>query len=553
MKARWFARLHPGVAQAAEELRAGEVSRREFLRQATLLGTSAAAAAALAAGVLGGPRAAAAQGAPGRERPRRGGHLRCSMRVQQMTDPATFDWAEKSNVARQVLEYLTVTDPDNVTRPWLCERWEPSADLKTWTLHLRRGVRWSNGDAFTADDVVVNFRRWLDPATGSSNLGLFQALAPGSGGGTGVERADDHTVRLHLGRPELAIPENLYSYPAAMVHRRFAEEGGDFSRNPVGTGPFRLAGFQVGRLAELVKRPPADYWGPEVYLERITYLDHGDEAAAGLAALASGQVDLVYEAFVEQLEVIARLPDVRLYEQLTANTGLARMQVDRPPFTDRRVRAALRLCQDHARLLELAHRGRGAPAHDHHVAPVQPDHAPMPVPRRDIERARRLLRQAGHGDGLELTIDVKKEPPWELAAVQALAEMCRPAGIRIRINPMPNAQYWDVWDKTPFGFTAWTHRPLGVMTLNLAYRSGVPWNETHYDNPVFDHLLDRAGATLSIAERRRHMGRLQAMLQADAVMAQPFWRAVFAAGHRRVRGYRLHPTFYHQLNGVWMA
>src|SRR5207237_5944754 len=131
------------------------IDRREFLRYAALLGMSATAAYAFVRKVTGEPLVAqaTAQGLP------RGGVLRIGMRCQDLRSPHTYSWVESSNTARQVLDYLTTTGRDTVTRPSLVEKWEASPDLKTWRLRLRRTVKWHNGWQCTAAARVWTFRR----------------------------------------------------------------------------------------------------------------------------------------------------------------------------------------------------------------------------------------------------------------------------------------------------------------------------------------------------------------------------------------------------------
>ncbi len=568
-------RMHPGVRVLARQLETGACDRREFLRSACLLGLGASAAYAMAGRILGEHLVDPLRAAPAT--PRMGGILRVSMPVPEITDPATFDWTEKSNCVRHTLEYLTYTGPDNVTRPYLAERWEASDDLRTWTFHLRRGIRWHNGDAFNADDVIFNFTRWLDPRTGSSNQGLFGAMTEEYETGErnedgspkmgrrmragAIEKVDDYTVRLHLDRPVLSIAENLYNYPTAIVHRDFDRHGASILDWPVGTGPYAIAEFAVGEKCILKKRPE-EYWGKDlddpviggpIYLDEIHYYDHGPASAAQLAAFASGQVDMIYEFGKDSYEMAKSIPGGVIYEAQTAQTGVARMQVDHPPFDDPRVRRAVQLCCDAPVYRDLVYFGRGMTGEHHHVAPIHPEYFELPKLRRNVEEARRLLAEAGHPDGLELTIDVgNTNGPWQQQVCEIFREQLADAGIRLNINLMPAAQYWEIWDKTPFGFTSWTHRPLGTMVLSLGYRCGVPWNESHYCNREFDAALDAAEALVDVEARRGKMKRVEEILQKDAVIVQPLWIPKFFVASEKVKNLRAHPTQYHQFHRVWI-
>lgn len=548
--------LHPHIATLKDQLCAGKIDRREFLRTATLLGLSAGAAYAMAGSITGEAPvpAALAAGKPG-------GMLRFAMRVQEMRDPATFSWVEMSNQARHIGEYLTLTGPDNITRPFLAESWTASYDLKTWEFKLRKGVKWNNGDEFTADDVVFNFTRWLNPDLNSPNIGLFSAMVeevevagvltkrmiPNA-----VEQVDKHTIRLNLGTPELAVPENLYEYTCMIMHRDFEKNGSDFSQSPIGTGPFELSKYTVGREAVLKKR--SNYWGPEPYLDGIHYIDLGEERAQWVSAIAADEVDAIYEVDISQIGIFNELPNLQVLEARTAQTAVARFQTDAAPFDNKTLRQAVLAAIDTNGVLDKAYAGRGFPGEHHHVCPIHPEYFKLPEKQRDKAKAKQLLKEAGYPDGLELPISYGNTTgPWEENCIKAMAEQLAEIGIRLIPNPMPANEYWQVWRDVPFGLTAWTHRPLGVMVLQLAYLTGVPWNETHYSNPEFDSALQKAAGILDVEERRNAMETVQSILADDAVICQPLWRSVFSAANIRVKNIRQHPTNVHQFNEVFFG
>jgi len=551
---------HALVPTLKRQLVEGQIDRREFVRYATLLGMAAPAAYAFVARVT---RERLVAPAEAQATLPKGGTLRIAMRCQDLKSPHTYSWIESANSARQVLDYLTVTGVDNVTRPSLIEKWEPSPDLKTWTLRVRKSVKWHNGRQFTADDVVWNLKRVLDPKTGSSVLGLMKGFlledyetgekddkgnpkkASRLWDANAIQKVDDFTVRLNGKTPQLAVPEQLFHYPLLILD---PAENGEFKVGSNGTGAFTLVENEVGRRQVLKAHKPS-YWGGGPYLDQLEFIDLGDDPAASVAALASKQVDGLYGADIVQLEALQKIPHVQMYQVTTAYTATARMQPVKP-FDDKRVRQAMRYAIDSNAVLQIAHRGLGQPGEHHHVSPVHPEYAKLAPPQRDVARAKKLLAEAGYPNGIDVEIICRPQPAWELLAVQTMVEQWKEAGIRVKINVMPSTQYWEVWTKVPFGFTTWAHRPLGIMSLALAYRSGGPWNESKYSNPEFDRLLTQAEGTLDVAARREIMARLETILQEDGPIVQPVWRAIFTFHDKRVQGFRPHPTLYifgHQL------
>ena len=552
-------RQHPLVADLRGQLTSGRCGRRDFLRGVTLLGVAAPAAYTIAGQILGEgvvPEARAQGTAP-----QKGGILKVAMQVQKMDDPATYSWGEMANQTRHTAEYLTITDSNNITHPMLAESWEPNDDLTEWTFKIRKGVTWHNGEELTAEHVKWNVDRWLDPALGSSNrsLSTFAAMVEDDGDAKAVregavEVTDSHTIVFRLSKPVLSVPEDLYEYPTAIVHPSFKAP---FSDNPIGTGPYTLAELQVGqrcilkRITETTDGQPFTYWGDAPYLDEIHYYDFATDNQ--LTAFATGDVDTIYEFGLEQIALAEALPG-RVIETRTAQTLCFRMQVDQAPFDDIKVRQAIVKASDNDVFPTLVYQGKGEVGENYHVAPIHPEYFRLPKQERDVEGAKALLEEAGYGDGLELTIDVgNTNGTWQQAACELLRDQLGEAGIRLNINVMPPSKYWEIWTQTPFGATAWAHRPLGTQALSLAYRTGVPWNDSHFADAAFDRALDEAEALLDVEERRRAMEPVEKLLQDAAVMVQPLWRPLFTIVNERVQDLQGHPTQYHQFNKVWLS
>ena len=536
--------VHPAARMYAEEHLAGKLDRREFLTRATSMGVTAAGAYAM----IGLAVPARAQDAA-----QEGGTLRIQQEVRPMKDPRVWDWSQIANFGRGWLEYLVEYQIDGTFRPMLLEAWEISDDAKIYTLTVRQGVTWNNGDPFTAENVAENFTRWCDATVEGNSMasrmnGLVDPETQQAREGA-IEVVDETTVRLNLDVANIAIIADVSDYPAAVVHPSY--DGGDFmgEGQAIGTGPYLPESLDVGVKGVLVRNDDHEWWGKEVYggaaLERIEFIDYGTDPASWLAALESDEVDMLYESVGEFIEIMDSL-DLVKSEAVTANTICIRAnqqaEVDGTrPYEDVRVRRALQLAVDNAVLLELGYSGLGIPAENHHVCPIHPEYAEIPAPEYDPDQALALMEEAGMADFEHELISIDDD--WRKNTTDAVAAQLRDAGINVKRTILPGSTFWNDWAKYPFSSTNWNQRPLGVQVLALAYRSGEPWNETGYASEEFDRLLAEASAIVDADQRREVMSQIETLLREDGVVIQPYWMSVFRHYRENVTGAEMHPSY----------
>jgi peptide/nickel transport system substrate-binding protein len=474
------------------------------------------------------------------------------MDIRAQRDPRTWDWSELANVCRGWLEYLVQYNRDGSVTPVLLEGWQADATATTYTLFVRRGVKWNNGDDFTAADVAHNIARWADASVEGNSMAVrMEALSEGGKLRDGaVEIVDSHTLRLHLSRPDIALIVNMADYPAAVVHPSFT--GNDPVANPIGTGPYRPVSHQTGIGAVIERNPDHTWWneGNGAWLDRIEFVDLGTDPAAHVAAAEAGEIEIVYQSqgdFIDIFEAIGMVGS----SAVTAATLAIRFNQGHEPYNRREVRRALQKAVNNALVLELGYNNLGEPAENHHVCRIHPEYAQLPPLVVDPAAARAEIAAAGLADYEFELISIDDD--WQAATCNAVAAQLRDAGIRVKRTILPGATFWNDWTKYPWSATEWNMRPLGVQVLNLAYRSGVAWNETGFSNAEFDALLDQANGIADADERRVIMRRLEQILQEEGVLIQPYWRSLYRHARPNVHGAEMHPTFEVRYQYYWKS
>ncbi|NQU29516.1 MAG: ABC transporter substrate-binding protein [Anaerolineae bacterium] len=408
------------------------------------------------------------------------------------------------------LIYDRLTEPafDSMTpNPSLAESWESNEDANVWTFHLREDVYFHDGTQLTSADVAYSANHWKTSET-SILATSFQIV-------DSIETPDDFTVVFNLTAPLVTFDLTVMDYRARVVPK---DGFPSVLETGMGSGPFKLETLDVEGITVLVAND--DYWdGPPGVKAVEVYAIAESEAQT--TALLSGQLD--FQGVT--LDIAQRFEgnDDFIITQIPSGdwSGLV-MRTDIPPFDNLPLRQAMHLVMDRQKLVDLALSGAGTVSCDSPVMPSDPN-VYSDCYEQDIEAAKAKLAEAGYPDGF--TIDLYASSicqDWE-ALTEIYQQDAALAGIDVEIVTVSADGFWsEQWMVEPFVITCWNAR-LADAALNEIYRGGGSWNESFWNVPEFDALLDAARAEKDADVRRQYYQDAQQMLHEDGGTLIPYY------------------------------
>ncbi len=472
-----------------------------------------------------------------------GGTLKATLFADNTTlDPIYTTSTTDIFITINTYDNLVLIQPDLSLKPMLATSWAANADLTSWTFELREGVKFHHGKDFKAEDVVHSFNRMLDPVLDSPVRPTMEIIDE-------ITVIDDYTVRFDLVSPSAFFADTLSEYQARMTPSDIDPER--MVLEEFGTGPFKIKEHLPGERTVLVKNE--DYWEEgRPYLDEVQLLLI-PEPETRAEALKSGDVDMIFLMQHQSAPGVEANEGTTVLQTATAGYLNLAMDIRVPPFDNKLVRKAIQAATDRELIRQAALLGNGSIAYDHPIPPNDPHFSSeCAPPDYDIELAKSLLAEAGHPDGIDITLHTSTAGTGMVEMAVAFQEGAAAAGINVDIQQRPEDAYWaDVWLQEAFVTVFWNGRPPD-LALSIVYLSDASWNESKYMNPEFDALVAQARGQAELADRQETYGKIQCILVDDVPRIIPVFQPSINGVRDDVRGGEPHPRNWQPVSEIWL-
>ena len=407
-----------------------------------------------------------------------------------------------------------------------------------FVITLKDDIKFGNGNPVTADDVVYSFTRLLDPDLKVYGGSVMRTVLDT----TGITKIDDRTVELKLKQGVSNFKETLCAYTCAVVPVGYERFSGD-PTTQVGTGAYMLKEFEVGKQSIHVKNP--NYWDTgKPYFDEVHIIDFADGDAL-INALLADQIDIAGDIDSASVETVEGTTGYKVLNSEGGGWLTISMAVDQDPFTDVRVRQAMRLIVDRDAMVEQVLSGYGRVANDLY-SPLDAAYIgnDLPQRKRDIEGAKKLLADAGKS-GMTIDLFAPNDTAALGAMVQLFAENAKDAGITVNAQVIDGGTYWgDEYLKRTFATDYWGTRNFLLQVAAGSLKDVSPYPDDHWPpaDSTFEDDYKAALAETDDTKRKVITDKMQKELYDDGGLIIPFFQNLLDAYNGRVNGLVARPN-----------
>ena len=502
-------------------LEQGSLSRRDFVGRTAALGVGAATLAGL-------PEFAQAADAP-----RKGGHIRLGLAGGSTTDSIDpRSWTDTVMVIAGFGCYngLLENDASNRPIPELAESWESRKGAVEWIFNLRKGVKFTNGKEFDADDAIysLNLHRGQTKSGAAGPMKLVKD----------IRKLGPYQIVIELESADADLPYVITDYHLMMVPNGHT----DWSK-PIGTGGYTIEQFQPG-VRITGKRNP-NYWKKNAGWFDSYEITVISDTSARMNALISGQLDLMNRCDPRTVSLLTKNNAIDVMRSPGGWHPVMAMQTDTAPYNNVDLRMAMKYAIDREQITKTLFASYGSVGNDHPIPKGDPFfHKELPQLKYDSDKAKFHLKKSGLADA-KIMLQASD------AAFSGAVDMCtlfqasaQKAGMKVDVKKEPVDGFWDnVWLKGAFVTSYWSGRPAATQMLGVAYKGGAPWNESHWNNTKFDKLLTDARGETDSAKRKDYIWAMQEMLSKEGGVLVPGFRDYLSAHSKKVGGVTIHNGF----------
>lgn len=461
----------------------------------------------------------------------------------QSLDPHKIEGVPESNISRDLFEGLIISDVEGKPSPGVAEKWD-NKDFKVWTFHLRKDAKWSDGSPVTAQDFVYSWQRLADPNTASPYASYLQYghivniddIVAGKKPVTdlGVKALDDHTFEVTLSEPVPYFYKLLVHSSVSPVPKAVVEKFGDKWTQPaniVSNGAYKLKDWVVNERIVLERNP--QYWdNAKTVINQVTYLPISSEVT-DVNRYRSGEIDMTYNNMpIELFQKLKKEIPNEVHVDPYLCTYYYEINNQKAPFTDVRVRTALKLALDRDIIVNKVKNQGDLPAYS--FTPPYTDGAKLVEPEwfgwtqeKRNEEAKKLLAEAGYTADKPLTFNLlyNTSDLHKKLAIAAASIWKKNLGVNVKLENQEWKTFLDTrhqgnYDVSRAAWCADYNEPTSFLNMVLSDSSN---NTTHYKSPAFDKIIADTLNAQDDAQRAEFYAQAEQQLDKDSAIVPVFY------------------------------